>query len=138
MAQLENDIDLDETQTVEFLYFPYQYLKLSQVIKYYGQPSSVVAVRNLLPDTVNDDGSPFVDHLFLLYPDIGLILAAGHDTIDGNLIVSPIFVKTGLTSAQAELSHFDGSAGHVLAWQGFNSFAFYCRNPDYPDKLCTN
>ena len=83
------------------------------------------------------ENSHFSNDIYLLYPNIGLILGASYYhlySIDGDLIVSPEFIKVGLTSAQAHVA--DG--GTVLAWQGFKNFEFYCRQRGKPETPCTD
>ena len=55
--------------------------------------------------------------------------------IDGNLIVTPTFVRFGLDAAKAFIKE---DRATVLPWQGFKNFDFYCRQRVEVGAPCTD
>ena len=98
----ESSINLDSQHIVDNIYL-FQDIKLSKVIQYYGQPAYVIAFKQLNPERANPETYPLY-LVNLIYPNYGLVVSSEmyhkYD-IDGNLIVTPTFVRFGLDAAKA-------------------------------------
>jgi hypothetical protein len=99
-------------------------IKLSDVIRAYGEPSHIVVFK----DTNYDDVSKYFYYLRIVYLPQGFYLKGiGLDKPDitpDMLLRSPDFIVPTIETFNQSIS---GAKEHTIPWQGFKSFDEYCQ-----------
>jgi hypothetical protein len=115
-------------------FYPHKksFLTLGSVMQVYGNPEYVIARFSRGAETTN------LFYQLTFYYRQGFIIEASDNGFTSMLELSPnMYVENPEFSAASEDSSNSKLPQGAIAWQGFKDFKFYCRNPDYPDKLCS-
>ena len=106
--------------------------KLKDIIQLYGEPEYVVATYSRGVETA----AHFYD-LSFSYVTKGFTLQSNTNGSVTMPTLSPEMYVKNPTFFVAIKNLKDFKPYSAVAWQGFEDFNFYCREPDHPDKPCT-
>lgn len=108
----------------------------ADIIKYYGQPDFVIAVK--IPYADYNPTKPYAYSYYLLYEDQGMILEGSQDNkfnLSSNFnLKTVIFAEPNLANA---LQYLNIGNGTPVTWEGFKDFDYYCRDTTQANQRCT-